>query len=260
MLRIPTACMIPYMSDFEEISFVIPGHSPETIPLDRLIEYLQQMVTVLGDPNNLHLVEIRQSSVSPVLHTSKKDALELRERAMQVQRGQGTPKQNKAYNTIRRMVRCDVRGTNLEGRNVVLRDSSRVILEIPPAQEESEVIEGLKQATSVDGQLIKVGGPKEDAVLQIRALDGEILSGFTAKRSLAKELAHLLWGPTIRLSGVGVWSRDIDGIWRLSSMHVQSFELLEDDEAMVTLERLRKLNVNWPLDALERLHEERGGT
>ena len=34
------------------------------------------MAVVLGDPTNLHLVEIRHSSVAPVLHAPKAIALE----------------------------------------------------------------------------------------------------------------------------------------------------------------------------------------
>ena len=82
------------MADFEELSFVIPGYTPETMPLGRLIEYLQQMAVVLGDPTNLHLVEIRHSSVAPVLHAPKAIALEARERASRVPRGDGTKRQS----------------------------------------------------------------------------------------------------------------------------------------------------------------------
>lgn len=106
---------------------------------------------------------------------------------------------------------------------------------------------------------MKVGGAGEDAALQLQAGDGRILSGFTAKRHLAKELAQLLWGPTVRLNGIGIWCRDADGIWNLTRMHVQSYEQLEEDDAMLTLERLRSLKVNWPDDAFEKLHSEPEG-
>lgn len=247
------------MSDFEELSFVIPGYTPETMPLDRLIEYLQQMAVVLGDPSNLHLVEIRKSSVNPVLHAPKATALEARDRAGRVQRGEGTRRQIDAYNRIRRMVRRDAVGTKYAGRSALLKSANRVILEIPAAPEETGVVDGLRQATSIDGQIIKVGGAGEDAALQLQAVDGRILSGFSAKRHLAKELAQLLWGPTVRLNGMGIWCRDEDGIWSLTRMHVQSFEQLEEDDPMLTLERMRSLKVYWPEDAIELLQREREG-
>jgi hypothetical protein len=245
------------MADFEELSFVIPGYTPETMPLDRLIEYLQQMAVVLGDPKNLHLIEIRKSSVAPVLHAPKETALEARDRARRVQSGDGTKRQIEAYNRIRRMVRRDASGDEYGGRSAVLRAAERVILEIPPAPDDSGIIEGLRQPTTIDGQLIKVGGAGDNAALQLQDLDGRILSGFTASRHLTKELAPLIYEP-VRLIGIGQWCRRADGVWQLERMLVQSYERLEDEDATITLERLRDLSVEWPDDAWERLRDERG--
>ncbi len=246
------------MADFEELSFVIPGYTPETMPLNRLIEYLQQMAVVLGDPENLHLVEIRTSSVAPVLHAPRSTALQARERAQQVQRGDGTKRQLDAFNRIRRMVRRDAVGTKYAGRPALLRTTDRVLLEIPAAPDDSGIIEGLRQFTTIDGRLIRVGGAGENAALQVQELDGRVLSGFIVRRELAKELASLLYEP-VRLMGVGQWGRNEDGAWSLERMLVQSYERLEDEDATATLARLQDLNVTWPEDAWDRLMREREG-
>ena len=242
------------MADFEELSFVIPGYQPETMPLDRLIEYLQQMSIVLGDPKSLHLVDIKPGSVEPVFRVAKAAAVEARDRASRVQRGDGTKKQVDAYNRIRHMLRRDARDA---GRPAILKSPQRVMLEIRAAPEELGVLSGIRQATSIDGQLIRVGGAGDDATLQVQELDGRILSGFTAKRSLAKELAKLMWEP-VRLSGVGQWGRNEEGAWYLERMQVQSYELMDDESLGVTLERLRGLSVKWPEDALDQLMVQRG--
>jgi hypothetical protein len=244
------------MDDLDELSFVIPGYTPETMPLDRLIEYLQQIAVLLGDPTNLHLVEIRRSSVSPVLRAPKATALEARERAQMVQRGDGTRRQVEAYNRIRRMVRRDAVGAQYEGRPALIKSADRVILEIPAAPDDSGMVDGLRQATTIDGELIRIGGIGEDAALQVQDLSGRTLSGFTAKRSLAKELRHLLWEP-VRLNGIGIWCRNAEGAWDLSRMQVQSYERLEEEDATLTLERMRSLAVKWPEDTIERLRLER---
>ena len=241
------------MADFEELSFVIPGYTPETIPLTRLIEYLQQMAVVLGDPQNLHLIAINEGSVAPVLHAPKATALEARDRVGRVQRGDGTRKQVDAYNRIRRMVRRDARDA---GKPALVRSQNKVLLEIPPAPDDTGVLSGIRQATSIDGHLIRVGGAGDDAALQVQDLQGKILSGFTAKRGMAKDLAKLLWEP-VRLHGIGLWERTGEGDWLLERMQVQSFEPLEDEDASLVLERMRSLNVKWPEDALERLQSER---
>lgn len=241
------------MVDFEELSFVIPGYTPETMPLNRLIEYLQQMTVLLGDPENLHLVAIKEGSVAPTFHLPKSVALEARDRAGKVQRGDGNKKQVDALNRLRRMLRRDSRDA---GKPALLRSPQAVVLEITPAPDESGVLSGIRQASTVDGQLISVGGANEDASLRVQDLDGQIMSGFTAKRSLAKELARLMWEP-VRLAGTGIWCRTDEGVWQLERMHVQSFERLDEAGLGVTLERLRSLNVAWPADTYDRLNGER---
>lgn len=46
-------------------------------------------------------------------------------------------------------------------------------------------------------------------------------------------------------------------MWNLARMQVQSYERLEEEDATLTIERLRGLEVNWPEDAWERLQAER---
>jgi len=244
------------MADYEDISFVIPGYTPETMPLNRLIEYLQQMAVVLGDPENLHLIDIRRSSTAPVLRTPIATALVARERAQRVQRGEGTRRQTDAYNKIRYMLRRDAAAAVQPQRPALLTTPNRVLLEIPVAPDSTGAIEGLRQFTTIDGQLMRIGGAGEVAALQVQSLEGQVLSGFTAKRALAKEMAMLLYEP-IRLSGVGQWCRNENGKWLLDRMLVQSYERLEDEDIVLTLERLRSLNVEWPEDAWDRLANER---
>lgn len=257
--QLHTKCRFINMSDLEEISFVIPGYTPETIPLARLLEYIQQIVVVIGDLPDLHLVEIRSSSAHPVFLAPKATVLEANDNVRRAGRGEGTKRQTDAIKCIGQMIQSDAAGTSFSDRPALLKIADKVILEIPAAQEEIGVVDGLRQATSVDGQIIKVGGVGEDAHLQLQAMDGRTLSGITAKRPLAKELALLLWGPTVRLYGEGIWRRDAGGSWNLKSMQVQSYEQLEEDDATLVLERLRALRVDWPKDSIDLLGNEREG-
>lgn len=244
------------MVEYEDISFVIPGYTPETMPLDRLIEYLQQLAVVLGDPENLHLIEIRHSSTAPVLRAPIATALAAREQAHRVQRGEGTRRQTDAIKRLRRMVRRDAGASASRERPALIKTPDRVLLEIPAATDDTGAVDGLRQFTTIDGQLIRVGGAGENAALQVQGLDGQIMSGFTAKRALAKELGGMLWEP-VRLMGIGQWCRNEQTNWVLDRMMVQSYERLEDEDALVTLERLRKLNVKWPDDSWDTLLAER---
>lgn len=247
----------PPMADFQELDFVIPAYSPETMPLDRLLEYLAHLSQVIGDPENLHLVAIGKSSTVPKLRMPIATAVQARERARQVQRGEGTQKQRQSYNRIRRMLRRDT-GQAWAGRPAVLTLDNTVVLEVPPAPEDLGVVTGVRQQTSIAGSLIKVGGAGEDAALQLQDFSGAILSGFVAKRHLAKELARFIYEP-VRLSGIGIWERSADGVWDLDRMQVQSYELLEDDSLEETVAKLRALKIDWPDGAIDLMLQEREG-
>ena len=241
------------MADFEELSFVIPGHTPETMPLNRLLEYLHEITHIVGESEKLHLVAVRESSCAPIFHTDVETALRVKANAEKVERGDGTKKQVDAYNNVRRMLRRD----RVWDRPALLRTPKSVVMTIAAAPEETE-LSGIRQASSVDGALIKIGGAGEYASIQLQDLEGKIISGFTAKRAVAKELAHHMWDP-VRLSGVGQWCRNDEGQWELERMQVHSFDPLMDESLSVTMGKLRAANVSWPKDAIERLLSERDG-
>lgn len=241
------------MADFEELSFVIPGHTPETMPLNRLLDYLHHIAAVLGDPEKLHLIEVREGSCEPIFHADVPTALVVRERAARVQRGDGTKRQIDGFNQIRRMLRED----GARKRPALLRTPQSIFLEIQPAPEETS-LSGIRQSSSVDGALIKIGGASENASIQLQDLDGKIISGFTAKRAIAKDLAHHMWEP-VRLHGVAQWGRTDEGQWQLERMQVNSFDPLDDESLSVTMGKLRGANVEWPTDAIDRLLNERNG-
>ena len=133
----------------------------------------------------------------------------------------------------------------------------RVILEIPAAPEDTGVLSGIRQVTTFDGVLIAIGGVN-DASIRLQSVDGRVTSGFTATRTVAKELAKLILEP-VRVTGPATWARNEDGAWELERMQIQSWELLEDEPLGLILERLRSANVDWPADAGTRLHAEREG-
>ncbi len=239
------------MAAFEKIFFVIPVHTPETMPLNRLLEYLQQIALVIGHPEKLHLMQILEGSCEPVFYTDVSTSLAVQATAQRLQRGEGNKRQFDGLNQLRRMLRED----GVSDKPAILRSSRSVFLQIQAAPRETS-LSGIRQASSVDGALIKIGGASDTANIQLQDISGKILSGFTASRSLAKDLAHHMWDP-VRLHGTGFWGRDDSGRWNLEKMQVNSFDVLEDESLSVTLAKLRSVNVTWPVDAVERLLAER---
>jgi hypothetical protein len=238
------------MADFEEIEFVIPAYTPQTMPFDRMLEYLRQIGDVVGAPHDMHLVRIDASSTKPVFSVPIPVAIQARERAAAIRSGSGTVKQRAAYNQIREMVKRD------GGGPASLKDRTGIILDFSPASEEVGTLSGVRQASSFDGSLMRVGGVADNVPLLMQDLSGEIFSGFSAPKIIAKAMAPLLFEP-LRVTGIGSWERSHGGAWKLSKMLIQSFEPLGDETLADVFQKLRAAPVTWPPDVDDALRAER---
>lgn len=241
------------MADFEQFEFVIPGYTPDTMPLDRLIEYLSQLTIILGNPSDLHLVDIKKSSTKPVLIMPHHAAVKARHRARETWEGGGSIKQRSAYQRLRRMVTDD------GGKSAVLKTRQATILEFPSVDlGEDQEIASMRQATSVSGELIRVGGDGEFDQILLKEMSGEIVTGCFATKEIAKQLAKCLHDH-VRLSGIASWHRDRRGQWLISRMKVLSFETLETDDLGDALAEAQAAATDWPDDVADRLLEMRRG-
>ncbi|WP_158932580.1 hypothetical protein [Acidisphaera sp. S103] len=238
------------MADFEEMEFVIPAYTPETMPLDRLLQYLQQIADVVGVPEDMHLVHIRSSSTKPVFKMPIPVAIQARDNITAVRSGRGTITQRRAYSQIRQMVRKD------GGQSASLNDRTGIILDFPPTPDDTGTISGIRQASSFEGSLTKVGGVAEFIPIQMQDVSGDVFSGFSAPKTLAKAMAKLLFEP-IRVTGIGSWDRTPAGEWKLSKMLVQAYEPLDDEALHEVFQKLRAAPVVWPDNADDILRAER---
>ena len=239
------------MAEYEEIKLVIPVHTPETMPLGRLVEYLQEIAAVMGDvAQDMHLVRLVKSSTKPVFRMAAGPAQRAREQTAAVRTGRGNQQQRNAFNNVRRMVRED------GGRPAKLIDRTGVLLNFEPDEALPDVVAAVRQVTSFDGTLRRVGGSGDMIPILMEKLDGEVQSGFSAPRVLAKAMGQLLFDP-LRVSGIGNWQRHRDGRWTLSAMLIQAYEPLEDEDLKETFRRLRNAPVKWPANADDVLAAER---
>jgi hypothetical protein len=235
------------MADLERFEFTVPGYTPETMPLDRLIEYLEQLSVVLGEASELHLVGIEKSSVRPVLVMRHDVATRARARASEVRQGGGSARRRGAFDRIRHMVSED------GGAPASLKAPEGQILEFSKVDiGADQIVHAVRQPTTVQGELIRVGGRQENAQLLIQELSGNVIAGCTAPRSIASAMAPLLYKP-VSVSGVGRWHRSNVGKWEIESLHVQSFEELDADDHESTVAKLQAVSVAWPDDAMEQL-------
>jgi hypothetical protein len=235
------------MADLERFKFTVPGYSPETMPLDRLMEYLNQLSIVLGSPGDLHLVAVEKGSTRPVLAMRHDVAQKARHHAREVAQGGGSQRRREAFETIRRMVAKD------GGKPAILRAPEGQILKFPSVDiGQDQVIQYLRQPTSINGTLVRIGGIGENAQLLIQEMNGNVIAGCTATRPVAQDMARLIYH-AIRVSGIGTWHRNEEGKWAISRLHVQSFEPLDESELEDVVAKLQAVKVRWPADSIEQL-------
>jgi hypothetical protein len=235
------------VADLERFEFTVPGYTPDTMPLDRLIEYLEQLTVVLGEASELHLVGIEKSSTRPVLVMRHDVATRARARASEVRQGGGSARRRNAYDRIRHMVSED------GGAPASLAAPEGQILEFAMIDiGADQIVHAVRQPTTVQGELIRIGGRQENAQLLIQELSGNVIAGCTAPRAVATAMAHLLYRP-VSVSGDARWHRSNIGKWEIESLHVQSFAELDADDHEAVVAKLQALNVAWPDDAMEQL-------
>lgn len=241
------------MADFERFEFVVPGYTPETMPLDRLIEYLTQLTIILGNPSDLHLVDIEKSSTKPVIVMPHHAAVRAKRRARETWEGGGSSRQRQAYHRIRRMVADD------GGKPAVLTTRQATILEFPSVDlGADQEIGSIRQASSVAGELIRVGGDSEFDQILLKDMSGEVVAGCFATKAVAKQLAKCLH-EHVRLHGIASWHRDRQGKWQISRMKVLNFETLDSATLKDALAEVQSAVNDWPDDLTETLLKMRGG-
>lgn len=241
------------MADLERFKFTLPGYSPDTMPLNRLMEYLNHLSIVLGSPGDMHLVGIERGSTRPVLAMRHDIAHRARNNARAVAEGGGSQTRREAFNTIRRMVAED------GGETAILKaPKGAVILKFPSAPlGEDQVVNSLRQHTSIEGTLVRIGGIGDNAQLLIQEMDGTVIAGSAASRPLAQEMARLIYHP-IRVNGDATWHRTEEGQWKITRLLVQSYAPLDERELPEVVAELQAVKVKWPEDSLEQLQAMRG--
>lgn len=108
---------------------------------------------------------------------------------------------------------------------------------------------------------MRIGGKDTTAHATLEDSEGNCWA-CEVNRSLAKEMAHFLFGRTLRVSGTARWERTEEGEWHLNKFVGESFRQLDDDELQEAIQRLRAVDAEWKPDAqelLRQLRSEDGG-
>jgi len=219
----------------------ITAHTPDTIPLAQLAEYMGGLATLLGEKNHVHFKALERGSTRLVSRVEWGAASTVRARLAGAMSGQ-RPDAALAFNQLNRMLYQDGAEAELTCHDVPVLFFPGCKTIFPPK------LGPFTQTTERDGILIRVGGKDKSAHATIEDAEGSTWN-FEVSRELAKELAQHLFGAPLRLHGKGRFTRNEDGTWQCKDLKATEFSVLDDAPLDVILERIWNLpNDTWNRD------------
>lgn len=212
----------------------IGAYTPETIPMVRLAECIQNLAIMLGRESAVHFRKLEPGSMCLISDVEAPDSLDVAPQLGLVDRGEGDPRAKKAYDVINNMLADD----DTSGYICEEGDSNAKIMDFPGANKARTKTFGLvEEEDSIEGILVRVGGTGRFVQLQLQ--DGRSTrSKIEIDREMARQIAKHLFRP-VRLFGTGRWLRNEDGNWILQKFRVKYFIELEEGDIEELIKQLR---------------------
>lgn len=222
-----------------EYVFRIDIFTPETLAMGRLAQYLAALAKMLGHEERIHFIGIERGSAKLRTAIDPVDAPKVEARLNGLRVGDGPKESLSAKQTLDEMLAND----NAIGE-LIAAGSGQVILAFAGRNRPRPLaFPAFREDTSIYGVLVSIGGRDHSAHAQLQ--DGDILHvGITMRRELARQLAKLLYGPTLRLHGNGRFERHANGIWKMSDFRVDRHEVLEERPLRTILDEIRTVPGN----------------
>lgn len=227
------------MEQTHEYRFRIDAYTPDTIPMARLAEYMQDLATLLGEKEHVHFVRLEEGSTVLVQKIDRESIPKVSSRisAINVTEGEGAEDALRAFKAIDRRLAED----NAVGH--LYRNDGAEIIYFPGCEKAKPLTFGaFNQPGSLDGLLIKIGG--RDETVPVHLQEGSAVHICNATRDMARRLAPHLFAGTLRVYGTGRWERDAEGNWDLKRFNITDFEVLEDAPLSAIVARLREVPGN----------------
>jgi len=234
-----------------ELRFKIEAFSPETIPMERLGQYMADLGAMLGNPTAVHFVKLLKGSTNIVHRIEQPEAEEVLARVADVARGDAEVINLNAFKSLNRRLKED----NASGKLLASGTKVPLLVFSGVRAVERSFIPPITQPGSIDGTLISIGG--KDASVPVRIQDEDTIYHCTTTRDEARRLAPHLFGNRLRLVGEGRWFRSDEGEWTLEHFKILSFDQLDERPLPDIVRQLRRVKNDYTTEVWDEILEMR---
>lgn len=241
--------------DRHEYRFKIDAFRPDTLPMKRFAEYVNDLARLLGHESDVHFGRIEDGSVEAVILVDGPAQPKVAKRLLSVVTGDGEEEAMAAFKDIDKRLASD----NAVG---VLRTGAGDNIIAFPGRNRPPPIEypAFSEAARLEGTLVSLGGRDDTKHAQLDN-GGDVITRIQTKDTeLLQRLRSYLFGPPIRLIGQGRFQRTAEGEWVMKSFQIHEFEPLEAASFEETVAKLRSVpgGIKVTADVLSDLKTERG--
>lgn len=239
----------------KEYEFRIAAYSLDSLPMNRLAEYMADLATVLGEHQSVHFTRLKPGSVNIAWKVEPEAEPKVRSRLRIAKTSDERNEITNAVRSINRRLALD----NAEGE--VIDPHGTTVLEFSGKRKFTQQVVGpFNQPGTVDGIPIRVGGQGSVVPIHLQEPNGSIHICH-ATRPIAIEIARYLFSQVIRVEGLARMSRDADGTWIQEPLRIHSFRLLDTAPLEFLVAKLRAIpsdlrEIPDPLSALEAMRRD----
>jgi hypothetical protein len=241
------------MAEKNEYLFKIDGFTPLTLPMNRLVDYMKDLVSLFGNEKEVHFLRVEEGSATQRIAVDPPALPRVEKRLLAIRTKSATKHLNRCFRSINRRLIEDSTCADL------ISPTTKVI-KFPGKKKDKQAEVGpIHEAVSIQGEIVELSGRDETVSVYIK--EGTEVHICHTTRDTGKKLKPYLWEGKVRLSGLGTWTRTRESVWQLEDFQIDGFEPLRDDKLTEVVTALRaievpELEVTKPWQFLSKMSEE----
>lgn len=209
----------------------IDAFRPDTIPMRRLAEYMASFADLLGNSEKVRFDKLKTGSLALTARVNAVAVRKVDNRLDEVRYGVAPNAAQKAFRDIDDLLAED------HAIGQIRRGKARLIEFPGRTRPVEERIGPVQQDSTIDGEVIQIGGRDETINVHIKTRDQVVTC--TTNKEIARRLAAHLFGGMVRIHGQGTWARLNSGGWELKKFTVSGFAPLDETPLSRVFQGLR---------------------